>query len=264
MDYIVVPSKTNQFQFRLHTHYIKLMEELVDNILVTRSHKGMSLINKHDIIHIDTTAKDVFDVCGAGDTVVAALSLCVAKNIEINTTLNLCNKAAGIVIGKFGTQAVNINDLFDEVDNIKVITDDDKINFIKNKDKKIVFTNGVFDILHRGHLEYLSQAKLNGDILIIGLNSDASVKKIKGPSRPINSQADRAYMLSCLKFVDYIIIFDEETPYHLIKKIKPDVLIKGSDYSIDEIVGKEFSKEVKVIDFIKGYSTTNFINKLKK
>lgn len=128
--------------------------------------------------------------------------------------------------------------------------------------KRKVFTNGCFDILHRGHVEYLEKARELGDILILGLNTDASVKRLKGETRPINSEIDRAIVLSALWCIDYIILFDEDTPFELIKSIRPDILVKGGDYKIEEVVGREFAKEVILIDFVDGYSTTNIINKM--
>ena len=147
----------------------------------------------------------------------------------------------------------------------------DNINFlkkIKEENKKIVFTNGCFDILHVGHVRYLSKAKKLGNILIVGLNSDKSVKKLKGDNRPINIFEDRATLLASLRFVDLVIIFEEKTPENLIKKIKPDILVKGGDYNIEDIVGYktviENGGEVKVLGFQDGYSSSNYINKIKK
>ena len=147
----------------------------------------------------------------------------------------------------------------------------DNINFlkkIKEENKKIVFTNGCFDILHVGHIRYLSKAKKLGNILIVGLNSDKSVKKLKGDNRPINIFEDRATLLASLRFVDLVIIFEEKTPENLIKKIKPDILVKGGDYNIEDIVGYktviENGGEVKVLGFQDGYSSSNYINKIKK
>ena len=139
-----------------------------------------------------------------------------------------------------------------------------EIKNLKTAGKKIVFTNGVFDILHKGHVAYLQEAKKSGDKLVLGLNSDLSVKKIKGPERPINNQEDRAYVLAGLESIDYIIIFSEETPYELLSQIKPDILVKGGDYRLDEVIGREFVKETILIDFVDGYSTTRIISKLKK
>jgi len=140
-------------------------------------------------------------------------------------------------------------------------------NSLRKQNKKIVFTNGCFDILHRGHIEYLSKTKEFGDVLIVGLNSDESVQRLKGMDRPINSQEDRASILDALKPVDYVVIFEEDTPLRLIQVIKPDVLVKGGDYRIDEIVGSEFvisyGGDVRVIPFVEGKSTTKIIQKIK-
>ncbi|NOZ46302.1 MAG: D-glycero-beta-D-manno-heptose 1-phosphate adenylyltransferase [Chlorobi bacterium] len=134
----------------------------------------------------------------------------------------------------------------------------------KFKNKRVVFTNGCFDILHRGHIEYLTKASELGDILIIGLNTDDSVRKLKGKNRPVQDQESRALILASLSFVSIVVLFDEETPYNLIKLIKPSILVKGSDYQPEEIVGydilKKYGGEVKTIDFIKGYSTTHILN----
>ena len=147
----------------------------------------------------------------------------------------------------------------------KKITDIEKLKEIlnkKNNGKKIVFTNGCFDILHRGHVEYLQKAKGLGDLLVLGLNSDSSVKRLKGESRPINNEKDRAIILSALECVDYIIIFDEDTPLELIKNLKPDILVKGGDYKIENVVGREYAKETVLIDFVDGYSTTKIIKNI--
>ena len=130
------------------------------------------------------------------------------------------------------------------------------------KDKKIVFTNGVFDVIHKGHIYYLQKAKKLGDILILGLNTDASVKRIKGNDRPLNNEYDRAYVLNALYCIDYIVLFAEDTPIELIKTIQPDILVKGADYTIENVIGWEFAKETVLIDFQAGYSSTNIINQL--
>ena len=144
----------------------------------------------------------------------------------------------------------------------------DEINISKNNSKKIVFTNGVFDLLHVGHIRYLNEAKNLGNILVVGLNSDSSVEKIKGPSRPINKFEDRALVLMALKSVDYVISFDDETPLNLIKKVMPDILVKGGDYKIKDIVGHkdviENGGSVQSLPFHKGYSSSKFINQIKK
>ncbi|WPP50452.1 D-glycero-beta-D-manno-heptose 1-phosphate adenylyltransferase [Catalinimonas niigatensis] len=130
--------------------------------------------------------------------------------------------------------------------------------------KKIVFTNGCFDILHRGHATYLRKARSLGDLLIIGLNSDASVKRLKGESRPINKEDDRAYILESLECVNYVVKFGEDTPHELLSQIKPDILVKGGDYKLEDVVGREFAREVILIDFVDGYSTTKTIQQMKE
>lgn len=136
------------------------------------------------------------------------------------------------------------------------------LNKYREENKKIVFTNGCFDILHRGHVEYLQKARELGDLLILGLNSDDSVKRLKGNDRPINNEIDRAIVLAALECINYISIFDEDTPLELIKIVKPDILVKGGDYKIENVVGREYSKETVLIEFVDGYSTTNIIKKL--
>jgi D-glycero-beta-D-manno-heptose 1-phosphate adenylyltransferase len=137
---------------------------------------------------------------------------------------------------------------------------------LKSEKKKIVFTNGVFDIVHRGHVEYLTKAKAIGDVLIVGMNTDTSVRRLKGPERPVVSQDDRAFVLAALRAVDYVCLFDEDTPYNLIKAIVPDVLVKGSDWAIDDIVGKDVVEaaggKVQTIDYVPDRSTTNIIKKI--
>lgn len=133
----------------------------------------------------------------------------------------------------------------------------------ENSDFKIVFTNGCFDILHRGHVEYLQKAKELGNLLILGLNSDSSVKRLKGKNRPINNEKDRAIVLSALECVDFVIIFDDDTPFELIKNLKPDILVKGGDYKLENVIGREFAKETILIDFVDGYSTTKTIKNIK-
>lgn len=137
------------------------------------------------------------------------------------------------------------------------------VNRLKREGKKIVFTNGCFDIIHRGHIKLLREAKKLGDILIVGLNSDNSIKRLKGSSRPINKLSDRIEVLSAIEYVDYIVVFKEDTPYELIKSIKPDYLVKGGDYKVEEVVGREFAKKVVLVKFLNGRSTTNIIKAIE-
>jgi len=244
----------------------------LQNLLVTRSEKGMSLYNENgERYHLPTQAREVFDVSGAGDTVAAALLRFLSNGATLKESAALANHAAALVVAHWGTYALTsselISSLEDQADHplqrlidLKDIAN--KVEQLKLENKKIVFTNGCFDILHRGHISYLQQAKELGDILILGLNSDASVKGLKGPSRPVNDEESRAHMLLALRYVDYVVIFDEETPYQLIKSLKPDILIKGGDYNIEDIVGREFAEETRTIPFVQGFSTTGIIKKM--
>ena len=139
-----------------------------------------------------------------------------------------------------------------------------KVRLWKERGEKVVFTNGCFDILHRGHLTYLQQAASLGDHLIVGLNSDESVKKLKGPERPVNSEEDRSFMLASLRSVDEVVIFGEDTPEELLSHLKPDILVKGGDYKVEEVAGRQYAGEVKILPFVDGYSTTGLIHKIRR
>lgn len=232
--------------------------------VITLGKDGIALFDDHLKI-FPTKAKEVYDVTGAGDTVIAAIAYKLAKNQTIEEAIEFANLAAGVVVGKIGVATASLSEISALEQNIK-----NKENLkltlkkLKQENKKIVFTNGCFDILHLGHIKYLEQAKKMGDVLIIGVNSDSSVKMLKGENRPINSEFDRAYLLNSLKCVDYTIVFKEETPYELIKLIQPDILVKGGDYKIENIVGNDIAKSTVVIDYIEGKSTTNIINTIKQ
>ena len=215
-------------------------------VLTTLGANGMILVGDGEPFRVKSLAREVYDVSGAGDTTVAYLAACLANRMCIRDAVNIANYAAGIQVGKVGTSSVSwqeVRDLLPSEDygiSHKILTQKDILNFRKaNRSKRIVFTNGCFDILHVGHKRYLQKAATLGDMLIVGVNSDASVRRLKGPLRPINSERDRAEMLSALAFVDYVVIFEEETPYNLIKEIQPDVLVKGGDYKPEEVVGKD-------------------------
>ena len=239
-------------------------------VLVTRSEKGMTLAESGGISHLKVQAKEVYDVSGAGDTVVASLAAGISSGLDIHDAVRLANTAAGIAVSKFGTSPVSRG----EISLALSASGDSKLidrsligamcDHIRAEGKKIVFTNGCFDILHRGHVSYLRKAKALGDILILGLNSDDSVRRIKGPERPLNRETDRAEVLAGLSSVDHIVFFNEDTPLDLIREIRPDVLVKGGDYSLDNIVGREYSNETVTIDFVDGYSTTDIISRMKE
>ena len=245
----------------------------IENIAVTQGDQGIKLVSSRKIDVIPATKlKKVFDVSGAGDTVIATLAAGLIGKLTTHKSLELANIAAGVAIGKVGTVAIEGHEIINEIDTEQTLQIHKIISFnkldglIKNlraKDLKIGFTNGCFDILHAGHVTYLEQAKNNIDFLILGLNSDSSVKKIKGAKRPIINQQDRARVLSSLEAVDAVIIFDEETPIKLIQRIKPNFLIKGSDYKLTEVVGhKEVTKwggKVKLVELLAGRSSSNII-----
>lgn len=232
------------------------------NIIVTRSEKGMTLINNNITEHFPTMAKDVFDVSGAGDTVVAGVLRFLTAGLNLKKSINLANFAAGIVVKHVGTWPITEEEMLSEaIDSRDLhIT----IKDLKERHKKIVFTNGCFDLLHPGHIDYMQKAKELGDYLVIGLNSDVSVRRLKGNSRPVNNERVRKIMLEALSCVDAVEIFDEDTPYNLIKKIAPDILVKGGDYNIEDIVGKEFAGKTMTIPFLDGFSTTSLIKRIKK
>jgi D-beta-D-heptose 7-phosphate kinase / D-beta-D-heptose 1-phosphate adenosyltransferase len=241
--------------------------------LITLSEEGVAVFD-HELRTHPTVAREVFDVTGAGDTVLASLGFALCCNKNIDEAVQFANLASGVVVGKIGSATASMNEIIEYESSLNKSNSTEHIKTwkeiftivdeIKNKGKKIVFTNGCFDILHIGHIKYLEEAKTFGDILILGLNSDASVKKIKGRNRPINTQTDRAYILASLEVVDYLVIFDEDTPYKLIKLIKPDVLVKGGDYEGKEVSGEDIAQELKIIQFIDGKSTTDTIERIKK
>ena len=250
----------------------KVKKELnLDYLLVTLSEEGMAFFGD-EYIKIPTIAKEVYDVTGAGDTVLASLGYYLSKSEDMIEAMHFANAAAAVVVSKIGSATVTLEEIEEtkrRIDNSVdyKIVDFEKIAHISNdlriKNKKIIFTNGCFDILHLGHVKYLQKAKSLGDKLIVGVNSNDSVSRLKGPERPVNDEYDRAYLLASLEVVDYVVIFEEDTPYELIKKIKPDVLVKGKDYEGKEVVGSDIAGEVKLIDFVEGRSTTSIIKKVK-
>ena len=227
--------------------------------MITLSDKGLSLYDSINskIYSSNVDSKEVIDVTGAGDIVNAVLGYYWNK-ISFDEISRIANSLATISVQHSGSYTVTKNDIFSAIRNKKLI-DFEELNLINRKDKKLVFTNGCFDLLHLGHLESLKFAKKQGDILIVGVNSDASVKNLKGETRPIQNQKTRSSILCNLECVDYVIIFNEETPLKIIEKLKPDCLVKGSDYEGKKVVGSEFCQEVKLFEYIPGISTTNTI-----
>jgi len=238
------------------------------SVIITLGENGMAIF-EDEMIKIPTVAKEVYDVTGAGDTVISALGYAMSNGKSLKEAAKFANYAAGVVVGKVGSATATISEIEEYKKSLHqestedFIKDFESISLIvknlKQKEQTIVFTNGCFDILHLGHVKYLESAKKMGDILIVGLNSDDSVKRLKGKTRPINTQYDRAYLLAALECVDYVVIFDEDTPYELIKIIQPDILVKGGDYRYKNVVGSDIAKEVRFVDFVDGKSTTSII-----
>jgi D-beta-D-heptose 7-phosphate kinase/D-beta-D-heptose 1-phosphate adenosyltransferase len=264
-----------------HEHLLKEAAKLRDALgleflAVTRGEEGISLLEKTGEIHIPAAAKQVFDVSGAGDTVIATLAAGLIHGLSHHQAFELANIAAGIVVGKVGTVPITREELlaelvsqgsFEQADKIcDIDTLTQRVKQWKAQKQKIVFTNGCFDLLHSGHVTYLEAAKKTGDKLILGLNTDRSVSALKGPSRPVIHEADRARVLAALEAIDAVILFDEDTPLKLIDAIRPDIIVKGSDYTEAQVVGgkevKSWGGKVALIDIVPGRSTSCIIEKL--
>lgn len=240
--------------------------------LITLSESGIAIFD--DNLRIKpTVAREIYDVTGAGDTVIASITFAIASDMKIDDAIQFANLAAGVVVGKIGSATATLDEIYEYESSLNKskssshIKSFDEIESLakklRTKGKKIVFTNGCFDILHLGHVKYLEEAKSYGDILILGLNADNSVKKLKGPTRPINIQDDRAYILASLESVDYVVIFEEETPYELIKKIQPHILVKGGDYEGKDVIGQDIVQELRLVQFVDGKSTSKIIQRIQ-
>ena len=256
---------------------LKLSKKIINKfdfkaVITTRSSNGISVVTDvGNFFHLPSEAKEVFDVSGAGDTVLAYLSSSISKGESLESSIKISNVAAGLAVAKFGTSVVSIDEIENtkQIKNNKVVTHQDISKILRDYDgeKIIGFTNGCFDLLHTGHISYLKSAKQKCDLLILGLNSDESIKKLKGKNRPIVEQKDRVEILSSFPFVDKIVVFEEATPIKLIKKIKPNVIFKGKDYKKKDVVGfyesKKWQGKVILIDFVENKSTTNLIERIK-
>lgn len=242
----------------------------INNIVLTRGENGLVLFDEYNnIIKFKTNPIDVFDVTGAGDIILSYLTVGLLAGLTLNDSMNLANIAAEVKVSKYRTKVITIEDIIDKLlqfSTNKLIPRKDIVyivNIFKNIGKTIIFTNGCFDILHAGHIHLLSQCKSHGDILILGLNSDDSIKKLKGRQRPINKLADRIKVLSSISYINYIVVFNEDTPLDLINEIQPDVLVKGMDYYEKKVVGSDIVKsnngKVVLIDLLEGRSTSRII-----
>ncbi|AOM42261.1 bifunctional D-glycero-beta-D-manno-heptose-7-phosphate kinase/D-glycero-beta-D-manno-heptose 1-phosphate adenylyltransferase HldE [Xenorhabdus hominickii] len=255
----------------------KLVQDLeLKALLITRSERGMSLLRVgQPPLHLPTQAQEVFDVTGAGDTVIGVLATALAAGKPLNEACYLANAAAGVVVGKLGTSTVSSVELENAVrgraaTGFGVMSETqlkDVVALARQRGERIVMTNGCFDILHAGHVSYLSNARKLGDRLIVAVNSDASTKRLKGETRPVNPLEQRMIVLSALESVDWVVAFEEDTPQRLIAGILPDILVKGGDYKPEEIAGSEevwaAGGEVNVLNFEDGISTSNIIKIIK-
>ncbi|MCL4117923.1 UNVERIFIED_CONTAM: hypothetical protein GTU68_000692 [Idotea baltica] len=249
----------------------------LDALLVTRSEQGVTLLQKNKpALHLPARGREVFDVTGAGDTVISTLAAALAVDESLSSAVALANLAAGIAVGQLGTAVVSEPELrlalqHEQGRGRGVLTLEQLSSAVKNaniRGERVVFTNGCFDILHAGHVSYLEQARKEGDRLIVAINDDASVTKLKGIGRPINSVERRMAVLAGLKSVDWVISFKEDTPVSLIEQLKPDILVKGGDYKrLSEVVGADlvqgYGGDVRILGLIEGSSTTAIVEKIR-
>lgn len=263
-------------------HILTAAQQVMDRsgvaaMLVTRSEDGMSLI-PHDgsVTHFSAEAREVYDVSGAGDTVVAAFAAALSVGTTPTDAAALANTAAGIVVTKAGTATVSASELIAHTHEAGLKASDAKVRPLdealrivagwRERGLRVGFTNGAFDLLHPGHIASLSQAKSHCDRLVVALNSDASVRGLKGPSRPIQNETARAMVMGAMGQVDLVIVFDDETPLALISAIRPDVLVKGGDYSLDQVVGADvvqaYGGTVLLADYVDGHSTTRTVSRM--
>lgn len=256
-----------------------LRNEICEALVVTRGHAGMSVIESNRrVTHLPTMARRVFDVSGAGDTVAAVLGLGIASGASLATSASLANLAAGVVVGKRGTATATAAEVLDAALTMESPRHGSKryrLNDVatrvrewRDRGLRIAFTNGCFDLLHPGHISLLEQARRSADRLVVGVNADVSVKRIKGAARPVQSEEARATVLAALSCVDAVVIFSADTPLELIKELKPDVLVKGSDYRIETVIGASevmsYGGRVLLADFLEGHGTTETFRRFAK
>lgn len=249
----------------------------LNNLLVTRSEKGSTFVSEWECFDEPSQAVDVYDVSGAGDTVIAAVAFFRACGVDWRSCCRLSNAAAKVVIGKAGTYPISYRELKElclfqaKVHPLsgghKVLDAAAAVRRVKEwkaQGKKVVFTNGCFDVFHAGHVDSLTRARALGDCLIVGLNSDRSVRKLKGEARPINGELDRATVLAALECVDVVVVFDEDTPERLLSLIRPDVLAKGGDYRPEQIAGAAYAGRVEILPLLPVFSSTSIIDRLRE
>ena len=237
-------------------------------VVVTLAAQGMSLFSREGLRKdYPARAREVYDVTGAGDTVFAALGVFLGEGLEMEEAVFMANVAAGLAVEKVGTAVVTREEVEralvgrGKVFSVGVLKG--ILEGLKARGKRIVFTNGCFDVLHPGHLDLLRRARAEGDVLVVAINSDDSVRRLKGQNRPIFSQEERAMLLAGLEFVDFVTFFEEDTPYEVISLLRPHVLVKGRDYRLEEVVGRDLVEEVVLVPLKEGYSTTRLIERIK-
>lgn len=249
----------------------------IEAILVTRSEAGMTLIQSGETPqHFTASAREVFDVTGAGDTVIAVMAGCLSAGLSMREAAHYANHAAGVVVAKLGTASVSPAELQSAVSVPSVTTVQEMMNEselasaladLRSAGKRVVMTNGCFDLIHPGHIRYLQQAAALGDVLVVAVNDDDSVRRLKGASRPLNTVGDRMAVLAALEAIDFVVPFKEDTPERVIEVLAPDVLVKGGDYTVEQIAGHESvlqrGGEVRILDFFAGHSTTGLIERLQ-
>ncbi len=257
---------------------LKLVSDLqLQAILITRGEHGMTLIRPDSPeLHLPARAQEVFDVTGAGDTVISVLAAAMAAGDSMSDATALANLAAGLVVGKLGTAAISGPELrraiLGELDSSRGMMSSEQLSIMiqdaREDDEKIVFTNGCFDVIHAGHVGYLIEAKKLGDRLVVAINDDDSVTRLKGPGRPINPVERRMAVLAGLEAVDWVVSFAEDTPESLLKELRPDVLVKGGDYAIDEVIGGKFVQsyggDVQALEFLDDCSTSEIVEKMQQ
>jgi len=245
-------------------------------LAVTMSEKGIRMLSKDGVYNSPARAREVFDVSGAGDTVIATLAASLAGGVSMETAVELANLAAGVVVGKAGTVPIAQHELVAELTPSSGVRSREKVLTQEHAERRvaewrasgetIVFTNGCFDLLHVGHVTLLEECRGFGSKLVLGLNTDASVQRLKGPTRPVVGEQERAKVMSALAAVDAVVLFDEDTPLELIAALKPDVLVKGGDYSVETVVGHEVvlaaGGRVEIVPTVQGFSTTNIVKKM--
>jgi D-beta-D-heptose 7-phosphate kinase/D-beta-D-heptose 1-phosphate adenosyltransferase len=248
----------------------KLKDEFRSNVLITRGPDGVSLFG-NSVVHIPSKAREVYDVSGAGDTVVSALALSIGAGASLEGACIVANTAGSLVVEKLGTATITRGELLGGTGHSKIKTREqitEIVRDLRNKGSKVVFTSGYFDILHIGHARYLQESKAKGEILVVGLNTDDSIRRKHGPSRPIVNEKERAEMLASLKAIDYIVFFNEDTPLEILKSIQPEVYTKGSNWKKEDLPETPFIEsyggEVVLIDLVSDRSTADIINKIKR